>query len=76
MRAHARGDGGGGASWCGEAGLEQGRGGAHGDAEVAASLTGSDAGEEQRWTGGATDMGGGASRALAGGLAGRGRRPG
>ena len=38
----------GGAKRCGEAGPERGRGGAHGDEEVAASLTGGDAGEEQR----------------------------
>ena len=53
-RAHARGvrdaaaPAGGGARRRGEAGLERGRGGAHGDEEVAASLTGGDAGEEQR----------------------------
>ena len=62
MRAHARGGGGGGASWCGEAGLEQGRGGAHGDAEVAARLTSGGAGEERRRTGGATMLGGGGPR--------------
>ena len=45
---HARDDGGGGARRHGEAKPEQGRGGAHGDAEVAASLTGGDAGEERR----------------------------
>jgi len=62
VRAQARGDGGGGASWCGEAGLEQGRGGAHGDAEVAARLTSGGAGEERRRTGGATSRGGGGRR--------------
>jgi len=43
---------------------------------TAASLTGGDAGEEQRRTGGATDKGGGAVRALAGGPAGKERGPG
>ena len=54
MRAHARCDCGGGASWCGEAGPEQAGGGAHGKEEAAASLTGGDAGEERWRRGGKT----------------------
>ena len=45
-RARTRGDGG--AKRRGEAGPERAGEGAHGDEEVAASLTGGDAGEEQR----------------------------
>ena len=52
---------GGGARRRGEAGPERGRGGAHGDAEVAARLTSGGAGEERRRTGGATNRGGGAA---------------
>ena len=55
----------GGVRQCGEAGPEWGREGVHGEKEVAASLTGGDAGEEQRRTGGATDRGGGGRRRAA-----------
>ena len=51
---------------------KQGRGGAHGDAEVVASLTGGDAGEERQRGGGATDMGGGGRRRAAAALQGGG----
>ena len=70
-----RGDGGGGASRCGEAGPERTRGGAHGEEEEAASLTGGDAGEELRRRGGATDRGGGAANRRGGGPAGEGKGP-
>ena len=80
-RAHARGvrdaaaPAGGGARRRGEAGPERGRGGAHGDEEVAANLTGDGAGEERQRRGGATSRGGGGRRrsptALQGGRGGR-----
>jgi hypothetical protein len=49
---------GGGARRRGEAGPERGKGGAHGDAEVAVRLTSGGAGEERRRGGGATALGG------------------
>ena len=72
-RARTRGDGGGGARRGGEAGPEQGREGAHRDAEVAAKLTSGGAGEERRRTGGATSRGGGGRRRSSPALQGRGR---
>ena len=76
MRARTATASGGGARRHDEAEPKRGRGGTHGDAEVAASLTGGDAGEERRRGGGAMAR---ARRlraeALAGGLAGRGRKP-
>jgi len=53
-----------GARWRDEAKPKRGRGGAHGDAKVAASLIGGDAGEEQRRGGGATALGGCGQRCL------------
>ena len=81
-RAHARGvrdaaaPADGGARRGGETGPERKRGGAHGVEAVAVSLTDSDAGEVQRRTGGATERGSGAARALTGGPAGKERGPG
>jgi len=44
----ARGDGGGGASWCGEAGPERGRGREHSAEGMEASLTGDSVDGERR----------------------------
>ena len=53
---------GGGAKRRNGAGPERESGGAHGEAEVAARLTGGGAGEERRRTGGVTSRGGGGRR--------------
>ena len=60
----------------GEAGPEWAGEGAHGDAKVAARLTGGDADQERRRGGSATDRGGGAANRRGGGPAGEGKGPG